>query len=558
MKFSLPHPLQKFLQFSLRILLPGLLVIAALAVSLRGNWGNPGIEELNQLAWKDNGPFELSPERGRFALMYSFIEENSFQFSLPVAKFAAPDVAIKDGTFVSMFAPGISFVILPGYLLGKYWNIAQVGSYAMIALFGFFNFWLVRGVAKQLGANTLAATLAGFTFLFATPAFPYAVSLYQHHVSTFLLLAAVSTLLKWNNLKSLVVIWVLCAISVMIDNPNFFFFVPVGLFALGRFIQVTLTETEYVIDLKPLGIFTFLPALIPIAVFLYVNFLSYGNPLQLAGTNESGRQEISALLEAPDIAHISKIEEVTDEDETAEEQLQEEQDKKPRSALGFFKTRNMPNGLYTLLLSVDRGTLMYTPVMFLGFVGLFFIKKEQLGYKQLLLSVVLTVVLVYSMWGDPYGGWAFGSRYLIPAYALTSVGLGLLLSKYRKNIFVLLFSASLIGYSLFVNTVGALTTSRIPPKVQVLSIEALSGRRERYTYTRGMEMLDHGNSKSFFYQAFASRSLTAWEFTIAVASSIGAIMLVFLLALFISAFPKKFAKSAQPLKQKTRKRKKAL
>src|SRR5215467_8344144 len=52
-----------------------------LSLSLRGLPGNPTSTQINTLAWKDNGPFELSPERGRFALLYSVAENHSVHFS---------------------------------------------------------------------------------------------------------------------------------------------------------------------------------------------------------------------------------------------------------------------------------------------------------------------------------------------------------------------------------------------------------------------------------------------------------------------------------------------
>src|SRR5579863_3303887 len=99
-----------------------LFVVAALALTVRGLPGNPTPTQLNTLAWKDNGPFELSPERGRFALLYSLVENHSFQFQPDLARFTAPDVGYINNTYVSIFAPSISFLAIPGYVIGKYFN----------------------------------------------------------------------------------------------------------------------------------------------------------------------------------------------------------------------------------------------------------------------------------------------------------------------------------------------------------------------------------------------------------------------------------------------------
>src|SRR5690606_17399700 len=125
---------------------------------------------------------------GRFALAYSLIENNSFYFTEEIARFASPDVGFHKGNYVSLFAPLLSFLATPGYLLGKYLGASQVGAFATISVFAILNLLLIRSVATKLGANSIAATIGAISFVFASPAFAYAVNLYQHHVSTFLIL----------------------------------------------------------------------------------------------------------------------------------------------------------------------------------------------------------------------------------------------------------------------------------------------------------------------------------------------------------------------------------
>src|SRR3990167_10895887 len=110
-----------------------------LALGLRGIRGNPTSEDLNYQYWKDEGPLELSPDRGKYALTYSIVEDKSFKFSLPVARFATPDLGYVNGQYVSLFAPGVSFITIPGYILGKSFGAAQVGPFAIIALFALLN-----------------------------------------------------------------------------------------------------------------------------------------------------------------------------------------------------------------------------------------------------------------------------------------------------------------------------------------------------------------------------------------------------------------------------------
>src|SRR5882672_620804 len=91
-----------------------------LALSVRGLPGNPTPTELNTSYWKENGPFELSPERGRYALLYALVENHSFHLPADIAKFTAPDVGYQNNNYVSIFAPSVSLISVPGYIIGKY------------------------------------------------------------------------------------------------------------------------------------------------------------------------------------------------------------------------------------------------------------------------------------------------------------------------------------------------------------------------------------------------------------------------------------------------------
>jgi hypothetical protein len=157
----------------------------------RGIWGNPNAKDLNTRTWKQDGVFELSPERGRFSLLYSLMEDRSFSYSVDIARFATPDLGQINGKYVSLFAPALSFIVAPGYMLGKYLNASQIGAFTVISLFALLNSWIIYLISFKFTKNKYASMLGSLVFLFATPAFAYSVNLYQHHVSTFILLLAI-------------------------------------------------------------------------------------------------------------------------------------------------------------------------------------------------------------------------------------------------------------------------------------------------------------------------------------------------------------------------------
>ncbi|OGM19108.1 hypothetical protein A2686_00930 [Candidatus Woesebacteria bacterium RIFCSPHIGHO2_01_FULL_38_10] len=481
-----------------------------LILSLRGIGGNPTYETLNSSDLKEEGPLELSPERGRFALTYSIIEDKSFQFSLPVAKFVIPDLGYQDGRYVSLFDPGVSLLTIPGYIIGKYFDASQVGSFAIIGLFAIANALLVRSIAKKLGANPIASSLAALIFLFGTPAFAYAVTLYQHNVTVFLMLLSVYLLLKWKGILPLFFVWFLVVGSLIVDYPNFFLFLPIGLYALGRVFPIEDIGNTIRLNIKILGLVSFVTILIPVSLFLWVHKVSYGNPLQLAGNVRSVKDfdENGNPLFREDILR------------RAGQEVVETPDSGDKTSIGFFKTRNMLSSLYIHLISNERGVLWFTPVILVGIFGISYLYKKRPGFTSLLLALLGSNVFLYAMWGDFWGGWAFGSRYLIPAYAVMSIFLAIALTEFKRKIFFLIIFLVLTTYSVSVNTLGALTTNRVPPKVEAVALEKVSGRKEHYTYLRNWEFLMANKSKSFIYQTFANDYVTAPQYYYIVSCSI--------------------------------------
>lgn len=511
--------MKKFLPKFLLVLISAI----ALSLSLRGNMGNPQESELNNVEWREDGPFELSPERGRFGLTYSLVEHHSPFFSVPLARFITPDLGYINDKYVSLFAPGLSYLIMPGYIVGKYFGASQVGSFAIISLFAIFNLLLLYGIARKLGVGKTASFIAPLVFLFATPAFAYGVDLYQHHVSTFLILSSLYLLFASNHWIALSLVWLLCAASIPLDYPNLILMLPLGLYALSRIVEITRTKESTTINFRFWRILTFISMSLPIAFFLWFNQTSYANPLQFSGTIGSvaniGQDGRPAQLPEYNLDIAKDYVRPADQE---------------KSAVRFFNPRSMVEGLQVLLLSRDRGVITFTPIMLLGIIGAFVLFKQRPKEVALLASVIVANLLLYSMWGDPWGGWAFGARYLIPSYALLSIFVASWLSRYQRNLPLLLLFLLLMGYSVYVSTAGALSSSTNPPQVQVLSLEQLSGRPELYSWDRNIEFLQNGHSKSFAYNTFFKDYLSPLQYFELIAYSLIGIIAVATIVLYFS------------------------
>lgn len=377
-------------------------------------------------------------------------------------------------------------------------GFAQVGAFAIISMFALLNTILIRKIAIKLGANSLASTIAAMTFLFATPAFTYGVTLYQHHISTFLILLSIYILLTYRSLWATAAIWFLFAASLPIDNPNLFLMAPIALAAAGRFFYTKKIKRSEYLGFRYKGIITFLAAILPLAFFMWFNQMSYGSPFQLGGTVASVKAiDVNGNPAAPKTVDAA----------SAEKLLNPETQQK--SAVRFFQTRNLVNGFYEHFISRDRGMLYFTPVIFFSLIGMYFLYKKNSSMTSLLLGIIGATVLLYSMWGDPYGGWAFGSRYLVPAYAIAAIFIAEALTSVRRKTLLILLFFILLSYSVAVNTLGAITSSRNPPKAEVLSLEKLSGHEEKYSYDRNYQFLKANQSKSFVWQTYLSSFITA-------------------------------------------------
>src|SRR4030042_2246031 len=321
-----------------------LFIFLIILLTLRGVSGNPTKVNRNSNYWKTDGPFELSPKRGRFALTFSLAEDHSFQFVLPIARFAIPDLGYINGKYVSLFAPGISFLILPGYYLGKLFGISQVGAFAVISFFAVLNAVLIDAIARKLGAKRIYSVLAALAFLFATPAFTYAVSLYQHHVSVFLLLAGVWVYLNVKRSISLWIIWLLVALSILVDYPNFFMMIPLMILAILRFFETKEDLKFFRIKINISNILSILGVVLPFIFLGWVNVRSYGDPFRLSGTVTNVRSIDKQGLPGEDASEdSSKLDDFRSGDRQSNS-----------VALGFFESRNISNGLYIHFLSPDR------------------------------------------------------------------------------------------------------------------------------------------------------------------------------------------------------------
>jgi hypothetical protein len=137
-----------------------------------------------------------------------------------------------------------------------------------------------------------------------------------------------------------------------------------------------------------------------------------------------------------------------------------------KNPVGFFTEKRFVHGLQTLTTSDERGIFYFYPIFILAIPGLIYLLKKPTAETATMIASVGILIFLYSSWGDPWGGWAFGPRYLIPATSFLSLFITNWVSQsvyiMAKKILLLM----LFGFSSAVALLGSLTTNSVPPAVE--------------------------------------------------------------------------------------------
>ena len=170
-----------------------------------------------------------------------------------------------------------------------------------------------------------------------------------------------------------------------------------------------------------------------------------------------------------------------------------------------LKTGNLITGLPILLVSNQRGIFFYNAIVVFGLIAYVLFYKQNYKKEEVLLiiSIVVVSILTYSMFHDPHGGWAFGPRYLIPASALLSIGIGKYIQNYNSYLANIIFSIICI-YSIGVNVLGAMTSTQVPPKEEAVALSAPIP----YTYEYNWQLLDKGRISPLLYNTLFKNILS--------------------------------------------------
>ena len=487
------------------------LVLVLYTLTLRGAFGIPGIGDFKENLEKPSGAFELSPERGRYVHVVALAEKGDFALTRDWADVAYPDVGVAGGKFYSFFAPGVAYFAVPFYLIGAKFNLAQVAVFFMEIIIGAISAAFIYKIARNIFALSAPASFFSvLVFAFASSAWNYSITLYQHLFTVLFMTTAFYAAWKFRNESGPYSrlyaswVWAAYALSIFVDYPNAAMMLPIMLYFAYSTFSVKKLEEGVAISIKWAAIATVIVFVLAMSFQFWHNAHYYGSWLQLAGGIAGYHKEIPINMESP-------------------EQTQD---------IGaFFSERNIPKGFYVLLFSDERGLFFFYPIFILSLFGtrLFWKKSRDIGIRAeyiLALSLIFVNLALYSSWGDPWGGWAYGPRYLIPSMAFLSIFAGAFISggvftRFKKNLALLLFL-----YSSAIALLGALTSNAIPTKSEAILLPA-----HKHNFLLNLDFLNKNQSSSFIYNTYfdGKFSLEAYYLAIYIVIALAAVLTLLVL-----------------------------
>lgn len=452
--------------------------IILFSLTIRGNAGIPNPDQIEASHKLNKGPFESSQESSRYAILLSLYNDNSRTLD-KYPFLGTPDLGYLNGHYYSFFPPTLSFIAIPFYILGLYMGATQLSVFAMLSVFSILTMCLIVKFCQKLDLHWSIALFSAVAFGFATNAWGYSVTFYSHLVSAFLLLLAIYMTVFGkgkSDVLRLCSFWVIYGLAVYLDYPNLITYLPIALAITFQGISLEKNQSKLKINFSWkyfLAPFIFIAMLI---VYGFYNYSNFGNPLQMSNT-------------LPRVNDISKV--ISKTTEVA------------KGSVPALQTRSLLEGFHSFLISSDRGILIFSPVVLLFVFGVSLLKKKKSYILGLFLAVVGINLLQYSMFGDPYGGWAFGSRYMIAVFPELCILAGFGLAKYSKNILIKVIYTLVFLYSLAVSLLAPLTTNVIPPL-----IEAKNAGLDA-TYLNNINLILKNDLNSFFYNHILNKSIPA-------------------------------------------------
>lgn len=475
-----------------------LFVFTVYLLTVRGFAGNVDLKDLNSSGQNHTPPFETSLERGRFAQTVSLSVDHIFNVD-KYTGFLKPDLAWYNGHFYPAFPPGISLLAVPFYILGTKIGLNQVLTYFTTTLFSLLTGFVILKICRELKLSRSTAVLSLIIFSFGSCVWSYSVTLSAHPVSAFFIALAFYLYLRikkgQQNFLLFISLWIIYGLNFFVDFPNLVILLPILIAAFGKAIYLR-SDTDNINVFIPMSfIYSIIGLIFALAPYIFFSYANYGKPIAFTNTYNLRRLEIQGI-------HYSY--------DSLSNQLFSQ---KPYA--GRFNPSKLLKGSNILLTSSDRGLFVYFPIFIFVFVGIYYAVRQKQGMWIVVILSFLADLLIYGTFDDPWGGWSFGPRYLIPVLPLLTVLVGFAIeSLLRRGFLMKALITFLLVYSIAVSQLGSLTTNAVPPSVEAPYL----GMGDNFLLN--LSYMQNGMNSSFLFNTVFSRLMSNASYYIAIFMSL--------------------------------------
>ncbi|MFN8441715.1 MAG: hypothetical protein U0175_13130 [Caldilineaceae bacterium] len=329
------------------------------------------------------GLHSATDEMSALAVIESWASQGTFttnQMEWEQSWHPSQNIAGLDGNLYSKKGLGVSLVNAPLFLLGKATHIlgaiqtAKFGGPLLTALTAFFLFLTVAALTQHFAPPTdQSAIFATLAWGIATPAWPYARTLYSEPLAALGLTLLLGALFRVQGKHRLRAAWLAgmgLAVVILAKSANAIVALPAGSYVAFLWLQ----SAKYQRRTWDWPMAFALPVIVAVGLTILYNWVRFGTLLTIP--LEAGEQ---------------------------------------------FSTP-LPVGLYGLLLSSGKGIFWYAPLLWLAIpAGWFWLQRGRRTYGTLLLATMLLPTLLYALWFDWPGGRSWGPRMIVwtlPAWIL--------------------------------------------------------------------------------------------------------------------------------------------
>lgn len=393
---------------------------------------------------------------------------------------------------------------MPLYILGSQFNAGVLGAYATMPLVGFFVICLLFVISRQVLKLSFWTSIASaFIFAFATTSWSYSITIYQHIASTAAVLLGFYSVWKYTQRGKGAWLWAalfgfVYAGSVFIDYPNALLLAPLGVYFVCASFDVTKTIEKTRIGLRS-GFFAMLLVFVVLTgLHLYYNQTQLGSWKKFHNTFPRYTTETYAA------SYNGSVDEA----------------KRKENVSRIFKETNLVSGAYELFVAPDKGIFFFSPILLLALLGMYYSLKKPNGAVVTLFFLVVTNFFVYGSFGDPWGGWAYGPRYVIPAMACMALFVGIALQQVRYKYLTRFIALTLTLYSAAIALLGAVTSNLVPPKVEADYFHL------KYNFLRNIDFLRSGVSENFIYTHYLRTHMSLESYFFVLFAAVAALFII--------------------------------